>query len=122
MPCYEYGCSKCDKVSEQHRTIADRHRVEDCECGGSLERLVEIPTVSIWNTERLFSNVAPTPVAFDTENDYKVHCAENHMQETAIDGLNYRPHGNRVVMTDGNETERGGLPDSAASRGRWASP
>ena len=47
MPRYNYkctnvNCDKFDKIIEQQRTVADRNKEIECECGKFLERTVEL--------------------------------------------------------------------------------
>ncbi len=34
MPFYSYRCGHCDKLLEEFRAIADRHKPKLCQCGG----------------------------------------------------------------------------------------
>ncbi len=39
MPMYEYGCNKCNNISEEIRDYEERDDEMRCDCGGDMQRL-----------------------------------------------------------------------------------
>lgn len=45
MPAYDYKCEKCERITEQFKSISNRHNPDPCECGSEKLNIVfQTPT------------------------------------------------------------------------------
>jgi hypothetical protein len=108
-------------VTEQIRPIRLRNLTIRCaSCSYSAERvMLTPPAANPWKAERPFPNTTTEgdgSRCFESLKHYEQYKRDNHIQEIAHDAPVYRPHGNKVVMTDGDrQPEPGKQRDRARS-------
>lgn len=111
MPTYDYRCTKCERLKEEVRLMADRSDPGLCYCGGVTERvMIASPTMTPWNPERRFPNLAggkgDGSMAFPTRAAYEGYLKENGIGELGIRAPLVRPHGNKVIGVWNNSGKR----------------
>jgi len=52
MPVYRFRCQKCGKEAERLLPMDDRDLPQECECRGSLRRLMTAPSIIVPETGR----------------------------------------------------------------------
>lgn len=52
MPLYKFRCDKCGEEAERLLSMGDRNLPQECECGGSLGRLMTAPSIIVPATGR----------------------------------------------------------------------
>lgn len=51
MPVYVYKCDNCGLYFQKRRKVEDRHKEEECKCGGLLEKQF-YPPERVWGPTR----------------------------------------------------------------------
>lgn len=47
MPLYRFRCEECAKDTDKFLPMVDRNLPQECECGGSLRRLMTAPSILV---------------------------------------------------------------------------
>jgi putative FmdB family regulatory protein len=105
MPFYQYNCNRCYTSQDELRTIKMRDDGPTCgKCGYEMYRVIVPPAVHTWSQDRKFPHMrgdGDGTMSFPTKAAYESHLKAEGIAEIATDGPILKPHGNKVIWTDG---------------------
>jgi putative FmdB family regulatory protein len=104
MPIYEFVCVKCGDIEEEIRAVGDNDGFPCVTCSTPRVKIASIPAMHSWCTDREFPNLRKDgdgKMSFSSKAQYEGYLKKNNIGELSTDAPVKRPHGNKVVMTDG---------------------
>jgi len=98
MPIYETMCKDCGKVDSYYATVKDRHKVPECECGHTPERIISASNLSIFNEY-------VSPVTGELIDDKSKH--RNHKKQHGLIEVGNEPvKQSKAYSYDANEVKK----------------
>lgn len=88
MPLYKYKCKTCDQVTEQFKSVSQRHEVENCsQCGGEKKLLIGNFNRGFVLEPQYFEHLDSKPVWIKNKKHLKQECEKRGVTAKCLDGI-----------------------------------
>lgn len=77
MPCYDFKCGGCGRISEYYARMDDR--VRDCKCGGTMCRLITSRYGINRSLDFVTDNITGDPVHITSKRQHERLCREHNV-------------------------------------------